>query len=100
MTNGIYGRKQIIRELAERTDMSQKAAQEAVDALFDPQKGILAGALRRGSTVQITGFGSFQVRQRKARMGRNPQTGREIRIPSMQVPVFKAGKGLKDRVRG
>jgi len=56
-------------------------------------------ALKRGDKVQLTGFGSFEVRRRKARKGKNLQTGATITIPASKVPVFKAGKGLKDAVK-
>ena len=56
-------------------------------------------ALKKGNTVTLVGFGTFDVKKRKARTGRNPQTGKEIKIAAKKVPVFKAGKGLKDAVK-
>lgn len=85
--------------LADKTGLSKKDAGEAVDALFGTDRGaIIASQLRKGERVQITGFGTFETRRRKARMGRNPQTGEEIRIPASTAVSFRAGKGLKDAV--
>lgn len=85
--------------LAEKTGFSKKDAGEAIGALFGTDRdGIIANELRQGRRVQITGFGTFEARRRKARKGRNPQTGEEIRIAATRYPAFKAGKGLKDRV--
>lgn len=85
--------------LAKKTGITKKAADEAINALFSTDRsGIIASELKAGRRVQITGFGTFEPRKRKARMGRNPQTGEEIRIKAARYPAFKAGKGLKDRV--
>ena len=81
----------LISAVAE-TGMSKKEAAAAVDAVTDAIKGALA----EGEKVSLTGFGSFSVKKRKARTGRNPQTGKAIRIKAKNVPVFSAGKGLKD----
>jgi DNA-binding protein HU-beta len=72
-----------------------------LDSIFstEARKGIIAIELDAGRDFTITGFGTFGTRNRKARMGRNPQTGAAIHIPAMTVPTFRAGKGLKDRVR-
>lgn len=88
-------------KLAKKADISKKKAHEVIDAIFstDPGKGIIAIELDAGRDFPITGFGSFGTRHRRARMGRNPQTGAAIQIPAMTVPTFRAGKGLKDRVR-
>ena len=83
----------LISAVAE-TGMSKKEAAAAVDAVIDAIKGALA----KGEKVSLTGFGSFSVKKRKARTGRNPQTGKAIRIKAKNVPVFSAGKGLKDAV--
>ena len=74
--------------------LTKKDALSAVDAVID---GITA-ALKKGDKVQIIGFGSFSVRKRAARAGRNPQTGKEIKIPARKIPVFKAGESLKRAV--
>ena len=76
------------------TGLTKKQAAEAVDTVIDTIKGALA----KGDKVSLVGFGSFSVRKRKARTGRNPQTGKAIKIKAKNVPVFSAGKGLKDAV--
>lgn len=88
-------------KLATKTDLSKAKAREVIDCIFstDPGTGIIAVELDAGRDFTITGFGTFGTRRRKARTGRNPQTGDAIMIPAMTVPTFKAGKGLKDRVR-
>jgi len=88
-------------KLASKCDLSKAKAREVIDAIFstDPRDGIIAIELDSSRDFTITGFGTFGTRRRKARMGRNPQTGDSIQIPAMTVPTFKAGKGLKDRVR-
>jgi nucleoid DNA-binding protein len=74
---------------------SKKQAQEVVDLLFDK----ITDALKKGEEVAISGFGSFRVTKRAARSGVNPRTGEKISIPPMNVPKFRAGKGLKDAVK-
>ena len=88
----------LVDALANATGMTKADAGRAVDALF-ASDGVIAGALRRGQRVQITGFGTFETKQRKARTGRNPRTGETIRIAATKTPGFRAGKGLKDAVR-
>lgn len=87
--------------LARKTGMSKSKAKDCIDSIFstDPRQGIIATELDSGRDFTITGFGTFGTRRRKARMGRNPQTGAQIHIPAMTVPTFRAGKGLKERVR-
>jgi len=80
--------------LAMRTKMSKADATRTIDALFD-DKGIIAAELKKGSKVQITGFGNFEARKRAARMGRNPKTGGVIQIKASIAPAFRAGKQLK-----
>jgi nucleoid DNA-binding protein len=79
----------------------QTGLTDVLDSIFstESRKGIIAIELDAGRDFTITGFGTFGTRNRKARMGRNPQTGAAIQIPAMTVPTFRAGKGLKDRVR-
>ncbi|MDX1395866.1 MAG: HU family DNA-binding protein [Gemmatimonadota bacterium] len=88
-------------KLASKCDLSKAKAREVIDTIFstDSGHGIIAVELDAGRDFTVTGFGTFGTRRRKARMGRNPQTGQSIHIPAMTVPTFKAGKGLKDRVR-
>ena len=88
----------LVDALASASGMTKADASRAVDAMFSPSDGIIAGALRGGHRVQITGFGTFEVKHRKARMGRSPRTGQSIHISASNSPAFKAGKGLKDAV--
>jgi DNA-binding protein HU-beta len=90
---------ELIDRLAAASGLSPKDARSAVDHLFatDPRNGVIANALAGGEKVQITGFGTFELRQRKARTGRNPRTGEEIPIAASKAPVFSAGKSFKDR---
>lgn len=74
--------------------MTKKDAEKAVNALF----ASIEEALARGDKVQLVGFGTFEVKERAARVGRNPRTGEEISIAATKVPVFKAGKALRDAV--
>jgi DNA-binding protein HU-beta len=93
-------KSELIQQLASRTDLSRSQAQNAVDALFSPDNGLIASALKSGEKVQITGFGSFETRTREARKGRNPRTGKEINIAASTNAAFRPGKGLKDSVGG
>ena len=88
-------------KLAKKTDLTKAKAREVIDCIFatEPGHGIIAIELDAGRDLTVTGFGTFGTRRRKAREGRNPRTGATIQIPAMTVPTFKAGKGLKDRVR-
>jgi len=88
----------LVDALAEAADMSKTDATNAVDALFAPDSGVIAKALKGGTRVQITGFGTFESKHRKARQGRNPRTGETIQIKASNTPAFKAGKGLKDAI--
>ena len=89
----------LVDALAEATGMTKADAGRAVDAIFSPDTGIVAKTLRKGGRVQITGFGTFEAKQRKARTGRNPRTGQTIRISATKTPAFRAGKGLKDGIK-
>lgn len=88
----------LVDALAAATDMSKADAGQAVDALFG-SGGVIAGALKRGDKVQVTGFGTFEAKHRSARTGRNPRTGETIQIAASKAPSFKAGKGLKDAIQ-
>ena len=83
----------LINEVA-KVVSTKKEAQEAVDCVFSQ----IAGALKKGDTVTLVGFGTFKVTQRKARKGRNPQTGAEIDIKASKAPKFTPGKALKEAV--
>ena len=85
---------ELIAAVAAKTGDTKKAAEEAVNAFVE----VVTNALKEGDKVQLVGFGSFEVRKRAARKGRNPQTKEEIKIPASKAPVFKAGKALKDLV--
>jgi len=86
---------ELIEAVASRTGSSKADADRAVNAFVD----VVEDTLVRGEKVTVTGFGTFEVRDRAARMGRNPQTGAPLHIPATKTPAFKAGKGLKDAVR-
>ncbi|MBO8163016.1 MAG: HU family DNA-binding protein [Brevibacillus sp.] len=86
---------ELIAKVAETTELTKKDATKAVDAVLDA----IAEALKAGEKVQLIGFGNFEVRERAARKGRNPQTGEEIEIASSRVPAFKPGKALRDVIR-
>ncbi|MDP2873872.1 MAG: HU family DNA-binding protein [bacterium] len=85
----------LIDAVASRSGLTKADASRAVEAMIDA----ISGALAKGEKVTVTGFGTFEVRQRAARMGRNPQTGAPLHIAATKTPAFKAGKGLKDAVR-
>lgn len=87
----------LILVLAGKTRLTKVDASRAVEALFAPN-GMIATELRKGAKVQITGFGNFEARKRAARIGRNPQNGREIQIKASVAPVFRPGKLLKEAV--
>ena len=82
--------------LAEKAGFNKKDAEKALNAFVD----VVTEALTEGNRVQIVGFGSFEVKERPARVARNPRTGEEITIEASKSPVFKAGKALKDTVNG
>lgn len=86
---------ELIDSIARKADLSKKNSGEALDATLASIKE----ALRRGDKVSLVGFGTFEVRSRKARKGRNPQTGATITIRAKKVPAFRAGKELKDAIR-
>ncbi len=91
---------ELIATVARKTGLSAREARAAVETLFSPGKeGLIAAALMSGKKVQITGFGTFETRKRKAREGRNPQTGERIKIAASRFPAFHAGKALKDRIK-
>ncbi len=87
-------KRDFIKTAADKADMSQTDLEKAYDAMID----VISETLIKGDNVQLTGFGTFKVSQRKARKGRNPATGEEIDIPACKVPQFKAGKALKEAV--
>ena len=87
-------KSELIDAIAAAADLSKADAGRALDATIEA----ISGALKKGDTVSLVGFGTFQVKTRAAREGRNPQTGATIKIAEAKVPGFKAGKALKDAV--
>ncbi|MBM6551934.1 HU family DNA-binding protein [Marinomonas ostreistagni] len=87
-------KSELIDAIATSADLSKAAASNALDATLKS----IEEALAKGDQVTLVGFGTFAVKERAARTGRNPQTGEEIQISAAKVPSFKAGKGLKDAV--
>ena len=87
-------KSELVVALSEKTNTSKKVAEESLNALVS----VIEETLVKGDKVQLVGFGTFETRKRAARKGRNPQTGAEMKIEASTVPVFKAGKALKDIV--
>ncbi|MBS0968273.1 DNA-binding protein HU-beta [Chimaeribacter arupi] len=87
-------KSQLIDNIAAGADISKAAAGRVLDAIIES----VTDTLKQGEEVALVGFGTFTVRERAARTGRNPQTGEEIAIPAAKVPGFRAGKALKDSV--
>jgi DNA-binding protein HU-beta len=88
-------KSELITKVAELSELSKKDASKAVESVFEA----ISDALKGGDKVQLVGFGNFEVRERSARKGRNPQTGQEIEISASKVPSFKPGKALKDGIQ-
>ena len=82
----------LVAKIAEKSGLSKKQAELALGAFIDS----VTEALKEGDKVQLVGFGTFEVKERAARTGRNPSTGETIEIPASKTPTFKAGKGLRD----
>ncbi len=87
-------KQELVAQMASDAKISKKAAEDALNSFM----GSVKKSLSKGKPVSLIGFGTFNISKRNARKGRNPQTGKEIHIPARTVPVFKAGKGLKDAV--
>ena len=83
---------ELVAAMADKAELSKKDAEAALKAFTD----VVAEELRKGEKIQLVGFGTFEVSERAARTGRNPQTGEEMTIPASKAPKFKAGKALKD----
>ncbi|MBR5218546.1 MAG: HU family DNA-binding protein [Clostridia bacterium] len=86
---------ELVAAIAAKSDLSKKDADKVLTSVI----GAITDALIAGDKVQLVGFGTFETRNRAARKGKNPQTGAEVMIPAAKVPVFKAGKALKDSVK-
>ncbi len=91
-------KSELVDALATSSGLTKADSARAIDALFG-SSGVIALALRREERVQITGFGTFEAKHRKARTGRNPRTGATIMIPASKSPGFRAGKGFKDAIK-
>ena len=85
---------ELVSAMADKTGLSKKDAEAALKAFTD----VVAEELKKGDKIQLVGFGTFEVSERAARTGSNPQTGKEMTIPASKAPKFKAGKALKDSV--
>ena len=85
-------RMELVAAIAEQTELSKKDVEKALKAFTD----VVADELKKGGKIQLVGFGTFEVSERAAREGRNPQTGATMRIAASKAPRFKAGKALKD----
>ena len=92
---------ELVERLAQRTGMPLRETRMMIDAVFDPDPsvGLIAAELVAGRKVAISGFGTFEARARKARVGRNPHTGETLEIAASRAPAFKAGKPLKETLR-
>ena len=88
-------KEELVNKIAKEARVTKTQANKAINTFFDG----VTSSLKRGRKVSFVGFGTFSVARRKARMGRNPQTGAPIRIAASKVPKFKAGKQLKDAVK-
>jgi len=86
---------ELVEEVVNETGLTRRTAREAVNTITS----VITDALARGEKVTLVGFGTFKVMERKARTGRNPQTGQTIQIPAKKAPKFRPGKGLRDKVR-
>ncbi len=87
-------KSELVASVAAKAELSKKDAEKALNAVIDT----IETALVEGEKIQLVGFGTFEVRAREARTGKNPRTGEAIKIAASKVPAFKAGKGLKDKV--
>src|SRR6186713_47434 len=86
----------LVEEVAKVTELTRKDSEVIVDTLFES----VIKALRVGDKLEVRGFGSFRVRQRNSRVGRNPKTGEKVEVPAKRVPYFKPSKELKDLING
>lgn len=87
-------RSELISSIADKSGLTKKDSEKALAAFIES----VEEQLQRGEKIQLVGFGTFEVTERAARTGKNPQTGKEIKIPASKAPKFKAGKALKDLV--
>ena len=85
----------LVNAIAKNEGIEKKCAEKAVNAVF----ATIADALAKGEKIQLVGFGTFEIRERAEKQGRNPRTGETMTVPASKVPAFKAGKALKDAVK-
>jgi len=85
---------ELVEELSNQTELTKRASREAIDAITS----VITDALAREEKITLVGFGTFRIVQRKARTGRNPQTGKELQIPARKVPKFRPGKNFREAV--
>ncbi|MBQ2744937.1 MAG: HU family DNA-binding protein [Lachnospiraceae bacterium] len=85
---------ELVAAIAAKTELSKKDSEKALKAFID----VVSEELKKGEKIQLVGFGTFEVAKRAARTGRNPQTGKEMKIAASKAPKFKAGKSLKDEI--
>jgi DNA-binding protein HU-beta len=93
---------ELTRSFSRRTGMSLRQSKRAIDSLFGlegKQIGLIPATLAQGKAIRLAGFGTFETRRRAARPGRNPRTGEPLMIQAARLPAFRAGRGLKDKVR-
>jgi DNA-binding protein HU-beta len=97
----MMNKAELVEKVAQKTGTSLRDTRALIDAIFDPDPeiGLIAAELLSGGKVAISGFGTFEARSRKARIGRNPHTGEALDIPATRAPAFKAGKPLKETLR-
>ena len=88
-------KEELVKEVAKKAKVSQKAASDVLAAVLDTVEKTVS----KGKKVTLVGFGTFEARKRAARVGRNPQTGKELKIPAKTVPAFSAGKKFKELVK-
>jgi DNA-binding protein HU-alpha len=88
-------KQELVDAIASETGLTKKASQAALESIVS----VIIGAVKKGDPVTLVGFGTFKVSERKARKGRNPQTGKEIKIPATKAPKFVVGKAFKEAVK-
>ena len=91
----MVNKNELIEELSEKTGFTKSDTKKFIDKYIE----VISKSLKKGKDVQLVGFGTFKVTKRKARVGRNPQTGKALKIPAKKVPAFRAGKALKEAVQ-
>jgi DNA-binding protein HU-beta len=93
-------KSELIQRVADEHELPRTKAAAIVNMLFDPTDGVIAKAVKKGESVSLTGFGTFEQRKRGARTFRNPQTGAPVKAKAAKVPAFRAGATLKNTIRG